>query len=87
MTMLTKIGNSQGIRIPKPLIQQAHLENTNLELEVLDNGLLIKPINNIQRESWKKNIEQQVLIRNKNMKDEGYLEDLLNDNDLEEYEW
>ena len=84
--MLIKIGNSQGIRIPKPLIQQAHLENTNLELEVLDNGLLIKPINNIQRESWKKNIEQ-VLIRNKNMKDEGYLEDLLNDNDLEEYEW
>jgi len=86
MTMLTKIGNSQGIRIPKPLIQQAHLENTNLELEVLDNGLLIKPINNIQRENWKTNIEQ-VLARHKDMKDEGYLEDLLNDNDLEEYEW
>jgi len=86
MTMLTKIGNSQGIRIPKPLIQQAHLENTNLELEVLDNGLLIKPINNIQRENWKINIEQ-VLSHHKDMKDEGYLEDLLNDNDLEEYEW
>ena len=86
MTMLTKIGNSQGIRIPKPLIQQAHLENANLELEVLDNGLLIKPINNIQRQSWEKNIEQ-VLARHKDMKDEGYLEDLLNDNDLEEYEW
>jgi len=86
MTMLTKIGNSQGIRIPKPLIQQAHLENANLELEVLDNGLLIKPINNIQRENWKKNIEQ-VLAHHKNMKDEGCLEDLLNDNDLEEYEW
>ena len=75
--MLIKIGNSQGIRIPKSLIQQAHLENTNLELEVLDNGLLIKPVNNIQRESWKKNIEQ-VLAHHKNMKDEGY---------LEEYEW
>ena len=86
MTTLTKIGNSQGIRIPKPLIQQAHLENANLELEVLENGLLIKPINNIQRESWKKNIEL-VLARHKNMKDEAYLEDLLNDNDLEEYEW
>jgi len=86
MTMLTKIGNSQGIRIPKPLIQQAHLENTNLELEVLENGLLIKPINSTQRESWKKNIEQ-VLSHHKDMKDEAYLEDLLNDNDLEEYEW
>jgi len=86
MTTLTKIGNSQGIRIPKPLIQQAHLENANLELEVLENGLLIKPIKKIQRENWKINIEQ-VLARHKNMKDEGYLEDLLNDNDLEEYEW
>ena len=86
MTMLIKIGNSQGIRIPKPLIQQAHLKNTHLELEVLDNGLLIKPINNTQRESWEKNIEQ-VLSRYKDMKDEGYLEDLLNDSDLEEYEW
>jgi len=85
MTMLTKIGNSQGIRIPKPLIQQAHLENTTLELEVLDNGLLIKPTNR-QRESWKKNIKK-VLFNHKDMKDEGYLEDLLNDNDLEEYEW
>jgi len=86
MTMLTKIGNSQGIRIPKPLIQQAHLENTHLELEVLENGLLIKPINNIQRENWKTNIEQ-VLARHKDIKDEGLLEELLNDNDLEEYEW
>ena len=36
---LVKIGNSQGIRIPKPLILQAHLENVDLELEVLENGL------------------------------------------------
>jgi len=86
MTMLTKIGNSQGIRIPKPLIQQAHLENANLELEVLENGLLIKPIGNTQRANWKENIEE-VLSRHKGMEDEAYLEDFLNDNDLEEYEW
>jgi len=86
MTMLTKIGNSQGIRIPKPLIQQAHLENVNLELEVLENGLLIKPINNIGRETWVKNIEN-VIFKHKGRQDEGLLEDLLNDNDLEEYEW
>jgi len=86
MTTLTKIGNSQGIRIPKPLIEQAHLENVNLELEVLDNGLLIKPVNNTKRESWKKNIEQ-VISKNIGLEDDGYLEDLLNDNDLEDYEW
>ena len=86
MTMLTKIGNSQGIRIPKPLIQQAHLENVNLELEVLENGLLIKPINNIGRETWIENIEKTI-FKHKSLQDEGLLEDLLNDNDLAEYEW
>ena len=86
MTMLTKIGNSQGIRIPKPLIQQAHLENVRLELEVISSGLLIKPINNTGRETWRKNIEK-VISDHKDLQDEGLLEDLLNDNDLEEYEW
>lgn len=86
MTTLTKIGNSQGIRIPKPLIQQAHLENANLELEVLKNGLLIRPINNIARDNWKENIEQ-VMSKNQGLNDEGLLNDLLNDNDLEDYEW
>ncbi len=86
MTTLTKIGNSQGIRIPKPLIQQAHLENVSLELEVLENGLLIKPINNTGRDTWKENIEK-ILSKNKGVEDEGILEDLLNDNDLEDFEW
>lgn len=86
MAMLTKIGNSQGIRIPKPLIQQAHLENVNLELEVLENGLLIKPLTNTGRETWQENIEK-VISNHNSFNDEGLLEDLLNDNDLEEYEW
>jgi antitoxin MazE len=86
MTMLTKIGNSQGIRIPKPLIQQAHLENANLELEVLKNGLLIKPVNNMGRDAWKENIEK-VISKNKALYDEGNLDDLLNDNDLEDWQW
>jgi antitoxin MazE len=74
MTTLTKIGNSQGIRIPKPLIEQAHLENVNLELEVLENGLLIKPVNNTSRSSWKENIEK-VISNHKGVEDEGDLED------------
>jgi len=86
MTMLTKIGNSQGIRIPKPLIKQAHLENTNLELEVLENGLLIKPVNSSKRESWREDIER-VISKHKATEDKGLLEDLLNDSDLDEYEW
>ncbi|MEA2091272.1 MAG: AbrB/MazE/SpoVT family DNA-binding domain-containing protein [Campylobacterota bacterium] len=86
MTTLTKIGNSQGIRIPKPLIQQAHLENVNLELEILENGLLIKPINDSCREYWRDNIAE-VLSKNKNLKDEAVLDNFLNDSDLEDYQW
>jgi antitoxin MazE len=86
MTTLTKIGNSQGIRIPKPLIQQAHLDNVSLELEVLENGLLIKPLNNTGRDIWKENIEK-VISKNKGTQDEGLLVELLNDNDLEDWKW
>ena len=43
MATLIKIGNSQGIRIPKPLVEQAQLENRELSLEVTQEGLLIKP--------------------------------------------
>lgn len=32
--------------IPDELIQQTHLENTPLEFEISNNGLLIKPIQN-----------------------------------------
>ena len=80
MTTLTKIGNSQGIRLPKPLILQAHLENVDLELEVLENGLLIKPVNNVPRECWEENIAE-VISKNRD------IEDLLNDSDLEDYQW
>ena len=86
MTMLTKIGNSQGIRIPKALIKEAHLENVEIVLEVVENGLLLKPIKKSVRENWQENIKQ-VLVKNKNKKDDGVLEDFLNDNDLEDYEW
>ncbi len=41
MAKIVKIGNSQGIRIPKPLISLANLENQELDFIVLDNGLLI----------------------------------------------
>jgi antitoxin MazE len=86
MTMLTKIGNSQGVRIPKSIIKQAHLENTNLEFEVVEEGLLIKTVKDISREYWRDNIEDTIK-KNKSKKDEALLEDFLNDSDLEDFEW
>jgi len=86
MTMLTRIGNSQGVRIPKPLIAQANLENTQLDLEIVKEGLLIKPILNTRRKNWKSNIES-ILSKNKDKKDEAVISELLDDSDLENFEW
>ena len=43
MAKIIKIGNSQGIRIPKPIIALAELEDQELDFVVLGSGLLITP--------------------------------------------
>ena len=43
MAKIIQIGNSQGVRIPKPLIALANLEGKELEYVVIDSGLLITP--------------------------------------------
>ena len=57
MARIIKIGNSQGIRIPKPIIALANLENIELDFVVLDSGLLITP-DKKARVGWK-NISSQ----------------------------
>jgi antitoxin MazE len=60
MAKIIKIGNSQGIRIPKPIIALANLENIELDFVVLDSGLLITP-DKKARVGWKNNIKQDEL--------------------------
>jgi antitoxin MazE len=84
MTMLTKIGNSQGIRIPKPIIKQANLENSEIEFEVTKDGLLLKPVKKVSRKDWGKNIKE-VLSKN-TQEDEAVLQEWL-DEPLDEWEW
>ena len=43
MAKIIQIGNSQGIRIPKPIIELANLWDKELEFVVMDSGLLITP--------------------------------------------
>ena len=43
MPKIIQIGNSQGIRIPKPIIALAELEDKELEFVLIDSGLLITP--------------------------------------------
>ena len=60
MAKIIKIGNSQGIRIPKPIIALANLEDIELDFVVLDSGLLITP-DRKARIGWKNNTNQDEL--------------------------
>ena len=54
MAKIIQIGNSQGIRIPKPIIELANLEGKELEYVVMDSGLLITPEKKV-RVGWEIN--------------------------------
>lgn len=54
-TNLVQIGNSRGVRIPKPLLEQLKFETT-VEFEILPEGLLLRPVKEktkqTAREGW-----------------------------------
>ena len=84
MTTLIRIGNSQGIRIPKAIIKQAKLGDKELEFEVIDEGLLIKPLK-APRKGWKEQFEQAGTAQLLNEEEQEWLEAPLDDN--EGWEW
>lgn len=45
-----KIGNSQGLRIPKPILEQTGIMD-DVEIEVEKNRIIIRPVKNV-REGW-----------------------------------
>ncbi|OUL30087.1 MazE family transcriptional regulator [Nostoc sp. RF31YmG] len=49
-TRIVKIGNSQGIRIPKPLLEQSGI-STEVEIEVHGDRLIIRPATKL-RVGW-----------------------------------
>jgi len=45
------IGNSRGVRIPKAILDQCHIEN-EVELEVEDGRVVLEPIKGRPRAGW-----------------------------------
>jgi len=83
MAHLIRIGNSQGIRIPKPLIEQAHLEGKELKLQLVEGGLLITPQIRA-REGWGDTIKQGMAAHDQEAMDEEWLDlPLASDDELE----
>lgn len=84
MSTLIRIGNSQGVRIPKAIIEQAKLGDRELEFKVIDDGLLIKPVKK-SRQGWKKQFDQSLKKRGISESDQEWIDAPLVD--TEDWEW
>ncbi len=84
MTTLVRIGNSQGVRIPKVIIEQAQLSDKDLEFKVVDDGLLIQPVKK-PRQGWKQQFDKANHSQESNLSDKEWLDAPLVD--TEEWKW
>ncbi len=84
MTMLIKIGNSQGIRIPKVIIEQANLFDKKLEFKIVKDGLLIQPVKKV-RQGWKEQFDKAVKLQESDYLNQEWLDAPLTD--TEDWEW
>ncbi|MGK5089301.1 AbrB/MazE/SpoVT family DNA-binding domain-containing protein [Bdellovibrionota bacterium FG-2] len=50
---IVQIGNSRGIRLPKPLLEQAGIDQ-EVEIQVEGNTLVLRPIHTHIRRGWEK---------------------------------
>ncbi len=81
-THLIKIGNSQGIRIPKLLLEQAHLHD-QVEVEAHADRLVIRAVQHSPREGW----EEQFRLMAERGDDKLLLPETTTEWENEEWEW
>lgn len=79
-TRIVRIGNSQGIRIPKPLLEQTGIEG-EVELEVRNSTIVIKPANP-PRAGWDEAFGEMA-----EQSDDELLDPVIVDSDWDEFEW
>lgn len=76
---VVQIGNSRGVRLPKAILEQLGI-NEKLELEIENQTIILKPVQEKVRNGWEDAFRKMALH-----KDDGLV---LQDNDLEEgFEW
>jgi len=81
-TKVVRIGNSRGIRIPKVILDQYHI-NDEVELETKEDYVIIKS-SHTAREGW----DQAFRKMHENQEDTLLIDDRLrNEFDEEEWEW
>lgn len=82
-TSIIRIGNSQGIRIPKVLLQQSHL-GTEVELDVVDEKIVISSASH-RRQGWAEKFRLVAASGEDRMIDEDL--NVQTEWDKEEWQW
>ena len=76
------IGNSKGIRIPKSVLSQCHIDD-EVDMEVKNSEIILKPLKKVPRNNW----ESQFLKEVKNIgKSEIFIPDS-NLSEIRDWEW
>lgn len=81
-TRIVSIGNSRGIRIPKPLLEQTGLSD-EVEISAEDDALVIRPIKK-PRAGWATAFQKMAQLGHDTMLDEA---PSLSDWDQDEWVW
>ena len=82
-TRIVRIGNSRGIRIPKPLLEQTGLDG-EVEICVRDHSLIITLVKK-PRDGWAESFKQMAKSGEDALLDDGA--PLLSRFDEDEWEW
>jgi antitoxin MazE len=80
---IVRIGNSQGIRIPKPFLQQSGIAK-EVDIEVQGNQIVLKSLRR-PREGWEESFRQMASKGDDRLLDEKLLK--LPSWDEEEWQW
>ncbi len=77
---IIKIGNSHGVRIPKPFLEECGLSD-EIEINIIDNGIMITSPNH-PRKDWDKAFKDM-----KQNNDDNLVDELLTHSDWDDKEW
>ena len=77
---IIKIGNSHGVRIPKPILDQCGF-NKEVELEVVNQELIVRALKN-PRKNWETSFKKMAANQ-----DDRLIETVPTDWESEEREW
>ena len=80
---IVRIGNSQGIRIPKPFLQQSGISK-EVDIEVLGNQIVLRSLRR-PREGWEESFRQMASKGDDRLLDEKLLKQ--SSWDEEEWQW